>query len=105
MSNLSKKEITIIFTPFIAGAWFVITVFLNHALFDNQIITARQAVGYEWLIFLIGFIAIIVQLPFTIRWLFKKQWKPAFFCVVSATTFWASIMFGASQGAAIFYAT
>lgn len=105
MKTLSKKEIFLILTPFIVGPLFIVTVYINHALFDNQIINARQAIGHEMLYFLTGLISLLIQVPLVIRWLFKKQWKPALLCVISAIVFWASIMFGGLQGAAIFYAT
>lgn len=105
MKHLSKKEIALILTPIITGVLFIATVFLNHALFDNQIITARKAIGSEMFFFLIGFITTIIQLPFIIKWLYKKQWKLASLCILSSVVFWSSIMFGGSQGAAIFHAT
>jgi len=105
MKALIKKEIILISTPFISGVLFIATVFINHGLFDSQIINARQAIGHEMIVFIIGLIALLFLLPLATRWLFKKQWKAALLCVTSAIIFWASIMFGGSQGAAIFYAT
>jgi len=105
MSNISKKEIVFIIVPIVTGILFVTTVFLNHVLFDNQFITARQAAGFELIFFLPGFFTTIVQIPFVILWLFKKQWKILILCVASFIVFWGCIMFGGSQGAAIFYAT
>ena len=105
MTKLSKKEIALMLTPIIFGLLFVATVFIDHALFKSQVITARQAIGHEMLFFLIGFLATIIQLPIAIMWLFKKRWKSALLCIASAAVFWASIIFGALQGAAMFCAT
>jgi len=105
MKALSKKEIILISTPIISGGLFIAAVFINHILFDSQIINARQAIGHEMLFILIGLIALLIQPPLAIKWLFQKQWKPASLCVASAIIFWVSILFGGSQGAALFYAT
>lgn len=101
MKTLSKKEIFIIAAPLISGVLFVAAVYINHILFDNQLINARQAVGHEILFFLTGLVIILVQLPLVIKWLINKQWKPALLCIISAIIFFVCIMFGGSQGKSV----
>jgi len=42
MKALSKKEIILISTPIISGVLFIAAVFINHILFDSQIINTRR---------------------------------------------------------------
>jgi hypothetical protein len=105
MKSLSKKEMAMLISPILAGACFIATVFLNHALFRNQIISVRQAIGHEIFVFLIGLFTIILLFAFSVKWLFKKQWGMVLLCIVGITVFWLSVIYGRSQGAAMFYAT
>jgi len=102
---LSRKELLLLLLPIICGMLFVTAVFLNQLFFKNQIISTRQAIGYEFIFFLLGFIVTAIQLAFATKCLFNKQWKLVFLCLSSTLLFWAMIIFGRSQGAALFYAT
>ena len=105
MNKLSRAEIVILLTPLLTSLLFVMIVPISHWLFQNQIISARQAIGHELIIFGIGLLAIIIMCPLAIKWIIKKRWRLFLFGTVSTALFWIGVAYGRLQGAAMFYAT
>ena len=105
MNKFSKKEIALLLTPAIAGLLFIALFFADHALFKNGIISVRQAIGHELLLFFMGLVITITVFFVAMKGLLQKQWLPTIIGSVSIVAFWLCIMFSASQGAAMFYAT
>ena len=105
IETLSCKEKMLILTPVIAGLLFVMLVFVNHQLFLERVISARQAAGAELFIVVIVVVAGVRQCFVAIKRLRQKRRRPALLCLLSCLLFCLLLVLGQSLGAAIFYAT
>jgi len=100
-----RRELILITAPAICGVLLLATSQLDLYLFEQGVITAREAVGYELVFFVAGFVAIFVQLLFGIRWLWGKRWKPLVQSILSTITFLILFVIAGVNGAAILNAT
>ena len=90
--KLSKNQFSVIVVPIVCGVLFVVAAYM-------------KALVFEFLLFFIGLLVLIVQIPFIIKWCYKKEFKLVLLCFASTIIFFGLILFGGYFDATLFYAT
>lgn len=90
--KLSKNQLSIIVIPIVCGVLFVVAAYI-------------KALVFEFLLFFIGFLVLIAQIPFIIKWCCNKKFKLVLLCFGSTVIFFVLILFGGYFDATLFYAT
>ncbi len=94
-----------IWLPAVMGALFPALVKLNHWMFQQSTINARDAIGIEMLFLAICALTVVAQLPLAIVWICKRKWWRLPCILVSVVVCIVLVIVGVQCGAAILYAT
>ena len=97
---MPRFQLIITSTPAICGLLLLATSHLDLYLFQQGAITARQAVGHEFVFLGIGFLAITIQLLAGLIWLIQRRWKLALVGTASSITFLILVLIAGFGGAA-----
>ena len=92
VDNVTKKQFVVIAGPILCGVLFVLSAYL-------------EALLAEFLLFLCGVFASIVQIPFIINWCIKRRIKLVLCCISSTVVFFGLVLFGRYFDETLFYAT